>query len=60
MREKKGKVCKEILESKVKPLPPKQFVKFKYQAWSESTMEFAKKCLDVSSRASTCYNIVVF
>ena len=46
------RVCKPLLGSKAKPSPPKQsFVKFKCQIWFEITKNFAKKCLDVSSRA---------
>ena len=43
-------VCKPLLGSKAKPLPPKQSVKFKCQIWSKIiTKKLAKKCLDVSS-----------
>ena len=41
--------CKPLLRSKTKPLPPKQYVKFKCQIWSEVTKMLAKKGLDASS-----------
>ena len=43
------RVCKPLLGSKAKLLPPKQFVKFKCKIWFEITKKFAKKCLDASS-----------
>ena len=39
------RVCEQLLESKAKPLPPKQSVKFKSLIWSEITQKFAEKCL---------------
>ena len=45
------RVCKPLLRSEAKPLLPKQSVKFKCKIWSEITKNFAKKCLDASSRA---------
>ena len=54
MRKKKKnleKVCKQLLESRAKPLPLKQSVKFKCQIWFQITKKFTKKCPDASSRA---------
>ena len=50
-RKRKGleRVCMLLLESKAKPLPPKQSVKFKCQMWSKITNDFARKDLDTSS-----------
>ena len=42
-REGLERVCKLLLESKAKPLPPKQYAKFKCQIWSEKTKKLAKK-----------------
>ena len=52
-KEKKGleRVCKPLLGSKAKPLPQKQYVKFKCQIWFKITKKLAKKCLDASSCA---------
>ena len=46
--ERKGleRVCKLLLESKAKPLPPKQSIKFKCQKWFEIAKKFDKKCLN--------------
>ena len=41
------RVCKPLLGSKAKPLPPKQSGKVKWKMWSEIT----KKCLDASSQS---------
>ena len=40
---------KPLLESKTKPLLPKQSVKFKCKIWPEITSRFANKSLDASS-----------
>ena len=42
-------VCKSLLESKTKLLPPKHSVKFKCQIQSKNTNKIAEKCLDASS-----------
>ena len=43
------RVCKLLLESKTKPLLPKQSVKFKCQIGSEIIKKFGKKCLGAFS-----------
>ena len=45
------RICKPLLESKTKPLPPKQYVKLKYKIWPKITKKSFKKCLDASSCA---------
>ena len=53
VRERKGegleRICESLLESKIKPFPPKLSVKFECQIWPKITKKFAKKGLDGSS-----------
>ena len=52
---KEERVRKPLLGSKAKPLPPKLYVKFECQIWSE----FAKQCLDASSLHSIAGNALL-
>ena len=50
MKEKKERVCRQLLEFNAKPSPPRDFVKFQFQIWSGITKKIAKRCLDGSSQ----------